>query len=250
MKIKLNLPKSWNELSEFQLERMALLFLTGTPGAQFDVAIFLILANCRWYTFLRNYRVMLVLKNVPVSQLRQFYGFIYKEDNRTAFAKSILPLWERLKFRKALRPPGQQLLNITAEEFAALEDFHRLWLSHKKEADRNVLEYMAAILYHAKGRDYDKLELPELSKRFGKVPFAKLLAMERAYSGSKNAIVKRFKDAFKKGGKTKSGGKQYGFGKVILNAAGGKFGTHKETRQTNIYIFLEEFEENLKPVKK
>lgn len=250
MKIKINLPKSWNELSTFQLERMALLFHTGSPGAKFDVNIFLILANCRWYTFLRNYRVMLILKNVPVSELRKFYAFIYKENNRTNFAPSILPIKERLKFWKHLRPPGQQLLNITAEEFAALEDFHKLWLQHKKEADRNVLEYMAAVLYQARNRQYDKLELPELAKRFNQVPFSKLLAMELVYFGSKNAIVKRFKDAFKKGGKTKAGGKQYGFGKVILNAAGGKFGTHKETRQTNIYIFLEEFEENLKQVKK
>ena len=40
--------------------------------------------------------------------------------------------------------------------------------------------------------------------------------------------------------------KNSGFGKLVLHLSGGKFGTHNETKSTNVYTFLSEFEEQLK----
>lgn len=233
--IKIQLPKQWNELTQHQLQELALLFHTGRTGTDFDVKIFLILMGCKWYTFRKNYTAMRVLKDVPIGELRTHYAFVYKENNRTTFPKI-----------KGYAAPYMALGNITAEQFANAEDLHALWL---KEKHRNVLQYLAATLYLMPGESFDKFALDTRAQRFAKTPLKTLLALEAAYFGSKNAIVKRFPQAFKPAGK-KSSGKKYGFGKVILEIAGGKFGSHSQTLQTNIYTFLEEFNEGLKKERK
>jgi len=232
--LKIKLPTSWDTLTDVQLQELALLFHTVEVGAAFHIRVFLILMGCRWYTWRKNYRAMRILKEVPISELRQHYPFVYKENNRTLFPA--------IKGRA----PYRALANITAEEFAAAEDLHAIWF---KEKHRNALQYLAAVLYPGKGETFDRFELDARAKRFAKTPLKTLLAIEAAYFGSKNAIVKRFKHAFKPSGKKVSGPKQ-GFGKVILEMAGGKFGAHNITLKTNIYTFLEEFNDNLNPLNK
>lgn len=246
MQIKFSIPTSWDALSDCQLEKIAALVHSGKKGPGFDLAVFLILVNLRWYTWLKNYRVYKVLQEVPVSELRQHYAFIYKTADRTIFPKTLLSPWERLKFWKGLKTPGARLSTLTAAEFASTEGLAKIW---DKEKHRNPLQYMAAALYRRKGYIFETTDLPELAKRFDKVPLSKLLAMELAYNGSKSAVVKRFPVAFPKNAGKPAGGKQYGFGKVILNMSGPTFGNYKETGQTNIYTFLEEFEENIKAAK-
>jgi len=244
--ISFSIPASWDELSDGQLYKIAALLHSGRKGPAFDWAVFLILVNLRWYTWLKNYRVYKVLGDVPLSELRQHYKFIYKSADRTIFPKSLLTPWERFKFWKQLSTPGARLSTLTAAEFASTESMAKLW---DKERHRNPLQYMAATIYKRSGPVFDNTALPHLAKQFDNVPLHKLLAMELAYNGSKNALVKRYPVAFPKSNGPATGGKQYGFGKAVLTMAGGKFGSHKETGQTNIYTFLEEFEENIKAAK-
>jgi len=241
--IRFSIPKTWDELSDGQLEKIAALLHSGRRGPAFDFAIFMILVNLRWYTWLKNYRVYKVLQDVPVSELRQHYAFIYKNTDRTIFPKSLLSPWERLKLWKRLKTPGARLSTLTAAEFASTEGLSKIW---DKEIHRNPLQYMAAVLYKRRGYVFENTDLPELAKRFDKVPLQKLLALQLAYNGGKNAVVKRFPVAFPKSNKQAAGGKQYGFGKVVLTMAGGPFGNHVQTGKTNIYVFLEQFEEDLK----
>lgn len=245
--IKFSIPKTWDELSDGQLEKIAALLYSGKKGPAFDYAVFMILVNLRWYTWLKNYRVYKVLQDVPPSELRLHFAFIYKKIERTKFPQSILPLWDRFKLWKWLSTPGARLSTLRAAEFASAEGLIKIW---DKEKHRNPLQYLAATLYRVKRHPFDNTTLPELAQRFNRVPLQKLLALELAYSGSKNALVKRYPVAFPKGsGNQAAGGKKYGFGKAVLSMAGGKFGTHNETGQTNIYVFLEEFEENIKAAK-
>jgi len=250
--IKFSIPKSWDELSDGQLEKIAALLHSGRKGPAFDITIFMILVNLRWYTWLKNYRVFKVLQDVPLSELKHHYWFIYKKDDRTIFPKSLLSPWQRLLFWKWLKTPGARLSTLTAAEFASSESMSKLW---EKEKHRNPLQYMAATIYRRSGHVFlqpvfEATMLPKLAKRFDNVPLQKLLAMELAYNGSKNALIKRFPVAFPKNGSRPAGGKLYGFGKAVLNMSGGKFGTHTETGQTNIYTFLEEFEENINAANK
>lgn len=237
-KLNIKIPESWNELTDRQLCLMSKLFYITASGQKaielFDVDVWLILMDGH------KRDAYIVLQDVPISELKKHFEFIYKEYNRTVFIKEV----------KAgvltYHAPMDRLTNLSAEEFAAAEDLHKLWGEKK---DREVLEYLAAVLYTDKPvirPKFEKLLLEQKAKLFSEVPLEFLLAMEMTYTGCKSALVKRFPKAFPKGNPGTNQKKGPGFGEVILNMAGGKFGTHKETAGTNIYTFLAEFENNLK----
>lgn len=239
--IKISLPKNWNELSERQLESMAQLFHTHKVDRRFHLQVFLILADVRWWQFAKAGKVLRILKEAPLSELRKHYDFIYTTNDRSIFPEYMITKDE------AFFSPMARLVNLSAEEFAAAEYLHQLWY---KERHRNALQFLAAVLYSTGPNvrpAYEKDLLEKKAALFNDIPLPKLLAMEMAYAGSKNHIVARYPKAFPKssGGSSRKG-KNYGFGKVILHMAGGKFGDHATTRRTNIYTLLEEFEENLK----
>jgi len=238
--IKISLPKSWNELSDRQLEKLAVLFNTRKTDRLFHLQVFIILANVRWWQFRKAAKLYVVVKDVPLSELQKHYSFIYSANERTAFPEYMITK------KEAFFSPMERLVNLTAEEFAMADDLHSLW---HKERHRKALEYLAAVLYSTAPNvrpPFERNELEVKAALFRTVPMEKLLAMELAYAGCKNYIVARFPKAFPRSAKaTPQKGKKYGFGKVVLTMAGGKFGDHEKTRRTNIYTFLEEFEENL-----
>ena len=241
--IKLKLPDAWNKLSDRQLKQLAKLIYSGTRGRLFDVCVFFILMDVRWYQFRKKAKALLVLKDVTLSELKPFYDFIYNKADRTVFIPAMKVKGE------TLYSPAARLSNLSVDEFAMSEGLHRTWY---KEKHRKALEYLAAVLYTTSPGvrpEFFRDAIEEKAKRFTRVPLAELLAMEVAYTGCKNNIADRFPVAFPKTTGKKNAGKNYGFGKVVLQMAGGKFGHHSETRKTNIFIFLEEFEENLKSAK-
>src|SRR5690606_18171938 len=130
-KIKINIPASWNELKDQQLEQIALIFNTLQPGVLFDVAILRVLIN-------NESKMNALLQEVPLSVLRGYYSFLYTDANRTAFVKQ----WKING--NVYHSPGDRINNLTIDEFAIVEDLQMKWL---KEKDRTYLEYMAAVLY-------------------------------------------------------------------------------------------------------
>lgn len=240
-KIKMKLPESWNDLTQLQMQRMAKLFYSGASSILFDFQVFMILNNCRWFQIGKWLKLRIILSQVPLSDMKKHYRFIYSENNRTVF-----PLWVEVK-GKTFFAPLDRITNLTAEEFAVADDLHIKWRETK---DVEFLYYLMATLYSETKQPrekFDKNNLPEKVKHFKKIPIEVMLSAEIAYFGCKNHIVKKFPEAFPAKGKKSK--KKYGFGKVILEMAGGKFGNHNETKTTNIYTFLEEFNENLKQAK-
>lgn len=247
--IKIILPKSWNELTNRQLERLALLFSTTQPSAKFDIAVLFILLDIKWWQYIEKAKVRIVLWNVPMSEIRKNYNFIYTKNDRTVF----LPFL-KIKNQKSLInnqksivfPPQDRIANLTCDEFAVADDLHIKWRETKNV---EYLHYLAAILYTRtkKRPDFDKNELHDKAKVFSRVPIEKLLAIEIAYFGCKNNIVKRFPKAFPKANPEASGtkNKKYGFGKVILSMAKGDLSKLETIKKVNIFAFLEQFEEDL-----
>lgn len=243
--IKITLPKSWNELTNRQLERLALLFSTTQPSAKFDIAVLFILLDIKWWQYIQKAKVRIVLWNVPMSEIRKNYNFIYTKNDRTSF----LPFLKIKSYN--LKPtiffaPQDRIANLTCDEFAVADDLHIKWRETKEV---EYLHYLAAVLYtNTKKRpDFDKNELHEKAKRFSRVPIKKLLAIEITYFGCKNNIVKRFPKAFPKANPEASGtkNKKYGFGKVILSMAKGDLSKLETIKKVNIFAFLEQFEDDL-----
>lgn len=239
MKINISIPKSYNELSENQLKQLASLFYSKKQGADFDSQCFKILSNIRWYQVGKKIKQLYLFSQIPLKQLRDHYNFIYTENNRTIFPTKT----------NGYFPPLDKIANLTVEEFSVADDLH---IRFRETQDIQCLIYLAATLYSKTKKPrqpFDKLDLPQKAKKFESLGLPVLLAIELAYSGSKNNIVKRFPQAFPNAD-TKQKSKKYGFSKVILQMAGGKFGNHEQTKSTNIYTFLEEFNQNLKDAKK
>jgi hypothetical protein len=234
LRIQINIPKSWNELNDSQFFKLAKLIYNSKNDKRFDLKCFLILLNIKFWQFKKIINSFIIFHQVPVSELKHFYKFIYTNNDRTIFPKII----------KGFHAPMPKLTNLTVEEFSAADDLHIKWRNTK---NIEFLVYLAATLYSKElnPRDkFDKNNLPQKIKYFSRIPVEKLIAVELAYFGSKNLIVKRYPKAFPQN--VKKSNSKYGFGKVILQMAGGKFGNHEQTKTTNVYTFLEEFNENLK----
>lgn len=239
--LKINIPECWNDLSQNQMQRMAKLFYSETTGLRFDFNVFMILNNCRWFQLWKIMKLKVILSQAPISELKKHYEFIYTENNRTIFPAAVV------SGDKTFFAPLDKITNLTAEEFAVADDLHIKWRETK---NIEFLHYLMATLYSETlqpREPFDKNSLPQKIKHFQNIDLDVMLAVEIAYFGCKNHIVKKFPEAFPTKGKKAK--KKYGFGKVILEMAGGKFGNHNETKTTNIYTFLEEFNENLKNAK-
>lgn len=244
--LKLYIPKSWDEMNEKQLVKIAILFNTVETNIKFYIKLFLILNDVKWWQFAKKARLRIVLRNIPLSDLHKNYEFIFKDNNRTVFPSVI----KTRKPRKAhFFPPQNRVANLTADEFAIVDDLHIKWRETK---NFEYLQYMVAVLYtESKSRGiFDKNDLHDKALLFKEVSPKKLLAVELAYFGCKNNLVKRFPKAFPK---PKPGAskpkKKYGFSKVILTMAKGDLSKLESIKKVNIYTFLEQFEEDLTPKK-
>jgi hypothetical protein len=255
-KINLNIPTSWDELSQQQYLKITKLLSTGKKGLLFDYRCFLILVNCRFYQLLKLAKMHYILSQIPlrtkknaipnqINCLTDAFQFIYLRTNRTKFPK-IKPIKG-----VQLHPPLEKMTNISMYEFSIADDMH---IKFNETKNIEYLRYLAASLYAEQLQPrplFDKNNLELLKPRFQKTPLKMLLAIDMAFAGSVEYMAKRFTHAFPKP-KTKENvptlrkNKNSGWPEVILKMAGGKFGNHEQTKHTNCYTFLAEFNENLK----
>lgn len=149
-----------------------------------------------------------------------------------------------------MHAPADRITNLTVNEFAHADDLYLGWFKTK---DFEYLQYLAAVLYReldANGKRvvFDKTELDARAQQWKKIDKPTLLAIALSYQGCRSYLTAQFPIVFPKptpNNKSKTP-RNSGFGKLVLYMSGGKFGTHNETKNTNIYTFLSEFEEQLK----
>lgn len=249
MTIKINIPSSWNECNDWQIYRIASIMYSGLQGLQFDYLILRALMQVKWFHLIKLWKLKRLLSSTTFPDLKQFYAWLYEETNLTVFHPKIIQL-KGIHFHA----PADRLSNINADEFAHADDLFVEWYNTKKLV---YLQYMAAVLYaevDEKGKriPFDKELLEAKAKRFKKVKRSHLLAISLAYIGCRSHLAPQFPHVFpkKKGEQPKQTKLQSsGFGKVSLHLAGGKFGSYNETKATNIYTFLAEYNELLKQEK-
>lgn len=242
MTINLKIPTSWNDLNIRQLKKIAGYFHSDLSGVLFDSKLFLVLLNVRWWQFLKQWKALKTIKNVGFSSLKEHYNWLHSSINLTTFIPSI-----KTKSKK-LHAPADRINNLTVNEFSHADD---LFLGWHTTQDFEYLHYLAAVLYreldeNGKRVPFDKTELDKRAKQLSKLDKQTLLAISLSYQGSRSYMISQFPVVFPKPkGKTKTP-RNSGFGKLVLHLSGGKFGTHNETKNTNVYTFLSEFEEQLK----
>lgn len=242
--VNIKLPASWNELTDRQLSQVAALFASGNTGVTFDIKLWFILNNIKWWQFAKMLRNMIVMRNVPLSELKKDYDFIYSKNARTKF-----PAIAKNNKGVAHFPPLPNISNLTVEEFAIADDLH---IKFRETKNTEYLQMLTAVLYvsnEGKRPEFIKEILPQLSDSFSKIKAADLMAIELAYFGSKNTLVKRFPKAFPKAKegdeKPKTNKQKYGFAKVILEMTKGDLSKLKAIQSVNIYTFLEQFQQDI-----
>lgn len=242
MKLTLKIPSSWNQCSDKQLYKIALLIHSGLDNVKFENKCFKILANCKWYQIYKRMLTIFILSNIPIRELKQDFQFIFDSNTLTRFPK--------LKNKK-LNSPLEHMSNLTIAEMAVADDLHIKWRNtHQVEN----LHYLAATLYVANQQPrpvFDKNNLPKAVKQFQKLSLAELLVIEMAFAGCKEFMADMFPTVFPKRTENTTNKKtkkvtSSQFPKLILELSGGKFGNHQQTQQTNCYTFLAEFENLLK----
>ena len=241
--IKIKIPKSWNDLTHSQMTKIAQLIHRQEPGLRFDKKVFLILAGTRFWQLRKKAITRYILSQVPLSELRQHFEFIYSQNNRTIFLPQITI--------KGITyyAPKDRLSNVSIDEFSVADDLHSQF---RKTQNPEYLYYLMAVLYVTTAQPrpaFDKYDLEDKVKHFKKVPLELLLATELTYFGCKNNLVQRFPKAFPKGAQ-KPNAKNYGVAKVILQMTKGDLSKLENIKKINTYTFFEQFQDDIIQAKK
>lgn len=248
MKLTIKIPKNWNDCTDSQLNKLALLIHSGITGNKFDLKCFRILIAAKWFHFLRRAKVSYLLSIEPISVTKQDFAFIYSGNTLTRFPY-IKPIANEKYY-----PPLPQISNLSIGEMAIADDLHIKW---RATQDIECLYYLAATLYVKQQQPrpiFDKNDLSFKEPLFRNLSMGELLVIEMAFHGCKEHLANKFPKIFPKSKEVadsipKKLATSSQFPKLILELSGGKFGTHEQTNRTNCYVFLAEFEKLLKEQK-
>lgn len=240
MKINLNIPQSWNELSQKQFERIVLLFSTAEPLLIRDIKLLKILVDSKWWQLKKKANLRLFLFQVPYSEWKVFIDFLLKENNRTNFIP-VIKVGKKTYFA-----PADRIQNLDAEEFAVADDLH---IRFRETQNPEYLQYLFHLLYSEteERKPFDKNKLEKQINN--KVPIEVLMITEMTYFGCKNYIANKFKKAFPKSNKKETGTRK-GFGKVIQAMAKGDLSKLPIIERTNIYKFMQQFQDDIEEYNK
>jgi len=241
MNIQLNIPTTWNQLPPKTLKKIAWYFHKNKTGKELDLLIYFAILNIRWWQLKKIFNAFRTLKQVTINELKNHYSFLYNEMNLTKFIPSI-----KIK-NSILVAPGDRLHNITIEEFAICEDLH--WY-YTTTTNINYLKHIVAVLYrkqvNGKKTPFFKSELEAEALKIEFKQRKTLLAIALCYKGSSLEIQSSYPSIFKKTKPTATTNKKKkptppGFGNLIQQMAGEKFGNLEETKKTNVHDFLSEY---------
>lgn len=245
MTLNFTIPTNWNQLSQWQLRKIASIIFSDITK---EKTSFLMVS----YLFISKPTLKNILKycwllmQVPFSELKEYASFLYSETDLTKFPKQI----------KTLYGPADRLANLTIDEFTYADLFYHNWSTQRTTQNLNRL---VAVLYRPKRKEkYISLDVrkpfkkEELSQHAGiveKLPNNVKLTIAMAFQGSREKIIARYKYVFKKG----SGKGSYTPFTKIINAMSRSenqpFGDFYKTKEANIYDFFDVLDEELKTQK-
>lgn len=244
---KFSVPDKWNELNVKQsIEVARLLFAKNLKltKQQWNYAVLYCLLNFKWYKPLAVYRFLQVPKTLVVMGMFPLTEFITKENKLTDFKMK--------RFRVGFTyfyAPADDLKNLTIDEFRFTDP---LYINYKKTKNIDFLDALVAVLYRPKRKDYNPSS-PEFNgdvredfnehltvkyaKKVAKLSEHKKHLIYLAYEGARNQIITDCPNLFNSSEKIKQG-RDFGLSGLILELAGGKFGTFPETCKTSVTTAL------------
>lgn len=242
MAVNLKIPTTWNELTNDQLIKIGFLFFASEPSLKRDLKIFKIMVGVKWYKFILKAKFRYFMRQVPYSVWKNYLNFLFKEMTRTNFIPTVKV------GNKTYYAVMDRLQNLTAEEFAEAFDIH---VAYRRTKNVEYLNYLFHILYTETPErpEFDKYNLPKLINN--KVPASVLIVTEWTFLCCIEHLSKRYKHSFPKvSAKVVHKNKQQHFSKVLRTMAKGDLSKLPTIGKTNLYTFLNQFEEDIEFAKK
>lgn len=242
MAVNLHIPTTWNELSDNQFKKIGYLLFATEPSLKRDLKIFKLMVGVKWYKFILKAKFRYFLRQVPYSVWKKYLNFLFKDLNRTNFIPTVKA------GSKTYYAAMDRLQNLTASEFAEAFDLH---VAYRRTKKVEYLNYLFHVLYSEtpERTEFDKYKLPKLINN--KVPVSVLIITEWTFLCCVENLSKRYKNAFPKvSPKVVHKNKQTHFSKVLRTMAKGDLSKLPTIEKTNLYTFLNQFEEDIEFAKK
>ena len=236
---KIEAPASWNELTKKQLYKIAEIIHSER---------YLIDGKIRLVVAVLGIRLMLFLK-LNASQVYDLLPLAKFVMNDNELTINLVPKL-RISFTYYYGP-NDRLSNITIEEFSFLDTF---FIRYKETGDNLWLNLLCSAMYRPKRADYNptaetykgdirvdfnKHLVFYSAHRFESLSSAQKYAILLFYDGCRNQITKKYWNIF---GQKKTSGKSFGWGGVLMELAGNKFGDHERTKTANLLDVLNHLE--------
>lgn len=262
MVININIPQSWNDLSETQFKNIAYqlechqTLIKDTPQAfqEYDTALYLqlckeLLRHNGW----KNIRI--ALSEIQPKAYQAFCKFIFGGIARTKFTPQI-------KIKKTVyHAPGMRLRNSTIAEFAFVDSVYYKWRQTHEVIWLNVL---CATLYREAAtnpsdidhrKPFIKQAVDKRADAFSDVDYQTKLAIAYAYEGCRNHVAKTYPLIFPKPIKTEDSApikktKYVSFGEIILDKIEGDPSKLHITNNVMLYDFLSIYNNDIKKLNK
>lgn len=252
------LPSKWNELTSKQLLYIASMWQTwrdtmqrGATMLHYKTALFIELMN---NTEAEKKKVIEWLGMIKKTDVNIFstLDFLFNDITLT---KNLFPTLSLGVFSKYYGP-HDGLANVSIGEFSFAITFYNRYSKTKNIAD---LDKLIAILYRPKNKNADEtgdarkpfkkhlieayeIELRQLQLKYKQAVYLYFIGCMEAWS-------RRYQFVFSKA-EGSSSGSGTPFINIIIELAGGKFGTFDQTFEQNADIVLTELNNLLKPKKK
>lgn len=237
-------PENWNELTTTQLLYIANLWESWQLMSRNNISLLkakamlcVVLMGAKGFFSIRK-RLKLINQLTPEEQydLIQLTHFIFEKNTLTKCPVPVIRSW----FTN-LYAPSDSLGNIKVIEFHFAE---RFYIEYSKSGKPEALDNLIGTLYRPK-KDGSRLHF-NINKIEDYADIAKKLSYQQRqaillwYIGSRDNLMSRFAKVFSSGNQKQAANN--GWLDIILELSGGKFGSFKETEQTELVLVLIELQ--------
>lgn len=225
-------PSNWNEVTEAQLLSWGAMTLKrlSLPNA-------VRLAMMVFYNI--PFKVFKTIPEAGKVQLAHTLRFLFGENNLVKWVIASIQHNGQTYYG-----PADRLENLTIAEYSKTELYYQVYV---KQDNPLALDMLIAALYRPKRtglldrdirEDLTEIGTKERAEHFSKLEPRLRHAILLNYEGCRSFIRTTFLDKLPTNGQGNLGD-IFDYNKVILNVAGGKFGTKSETEKAYLFDFLQ-----------
>lgn len=232
----------WNDLSGEQVMAIARIMANGRFTEERErVEVLMILLGAKKKTFLQ-------LTDNQVADMLTLTDFIYGKNTLT---KNVVPIIDHEGYRYL--GPADELANISILEFSMADSYYIKVM--QGDTTKPYIDYLAGCIYRLRNKQlspkdpdyngdlrnpFNSHHIEEMAKSFSGVALPVKMAVLFFYAGCRNLLVERCPNVFTP--KRQDSARSFGWGGVIMELSGGKFGGLEQTRGTRMWDFFRDQE--------